>query len=529
MTTLQIDRLSATAHVREAQPGVRDALERMLATMARRTLGEAVESAGLPSGDWYLDRVDVQVRLDALRDDAGGGRLWADQIVAAVRAALAAGTALHFATHIDALADLVAECAVGRYEHAWAWRQAGLVSGDVAAAPLAAVLAAVAAHPQLALPAMARAAQVSGVAAVHRLLGSSGWVGLARVVLAAHAAHADPSPAPLDAAPEAVAANGAHPAASARAGGLAAAKARTVVQTSAVAQLLTRSRLRPDRETALAWAVLCVADAEPALLPRAVAASVITEVAERLAPAAQVPAAVPGGAAEHEVAEHGMAEHGAADHDVADRGDPPQADEPQRHLQREAEPPPQVRTAAASDDQRVDEASALASEESGAPTAWGGLLFLLATAADADIPDALLTDDALASRPLAWVLHAIALDVVPADPDDPAALAFAGLCPGDEPPSLTWRPATDVERERVSAHARRWAEVTAHRVDPTERDVTALVRSIARRRGRVIAERAWVDVELRLDEVDVPVRRAGLDVDPGWVPWLGSVVRFRYV
>jgi len=35
-------------------------------------------------------------------------------------------------------------------------------------------------------------------------------------------------------------------------------------------------------------------------------------------------------------------------------------------------------------------------------------------------------------------------------------------------------------------------------------------------------------VHLSLDGVDVAVRGAGLDVDPGWVPWLGIVVMFRY-
>jgi hypothetical protein len=28
--------------------------------------------------------------------------------------------------------------------------------------------------------------------------------------------------------------------------------------------------------------------------------------------------------------------------------------------------------------------------------------------------------------------------------------------------------------------------------------------------------------------VDIEVRRAGLDLDPGWVPWLGRVVTFGY-
>lgn len=37
-----------------------------------------------------------------------------------------------------------------------------------------------------------------------------------------------------------------------------------------------------------------------------------------------------------------------------------------------------------------------------------------------------------------------------------------------------------------------------------------------------------VDVRLAIDAVDLRVRRAGLDIDPGWVPWLGRVLRFHY-
>jgi hypothetical protein len=44
-----------------------------------------------------------------------------------------------------------------------------------------------------------------------------------------------------------------------------------------------------------------------------------------------------------------------------------------------------------------------------------------------------------------------------------------------------------------------------------------------------VADPGWLEVHLDLDTVDVHVRRAGLDVDLGWVPWLGTVVRFRYV
>ena len=46
---------------------------------------------------------------------------------------------------------------------------------------------------------------------------------------------------------------------------------------------------------------------------------------------------------------------------------------------------------------------------------------------------------------------------------------------------------------------------------------------------RWLAEMGWIEVHLRLDDVDVDARRAGLDLDPGWVSWLGVVVRFVYV
>ncbi len=46
--------------------------------------------------------------------------------------------------------------------------------------------------------------------------------------------------------------------------------------------------------------------------------------------------------------------------------------------------------------------------------------------------------------------------------------------------------------------------------------------------ARVVATRSHVDVHFRLADVSLPVRRAGLDVDPGWLPWLGRVVSFHY-
>jgi hypothetical protein len=51
---------------------------------------------------------------------------------------------------------------------------------------------------------------------------------------------------------------------------------------------------------------------------------------------------------------------------------------------------------------------------------------------------------------------------------------------------------------------------------------------LVRRRGRMAFTRTHVDVTLPLRGVDVRARAAGLDLDPGWVPWLGRVAAFHY-
>lgn len=68
---------------------------------------------------------------------------------------------------------------------------------------------------------------------------------------------------------------------------------------------------------------------------------------------------------------------------------------------------------------------------------------------------------------------------------------------------------------------RRWCWRTAH--------LTA--KEIVHRSGRVWLTRTDLDVTLPLSLTDIRIRRMGLDIDPGWVPWLGQfgkVVRFHY-
>jgi hypothetical protein len=54
------------------------------------------------------------------------------------------------------------------------------------------------------------------------------------------------------------------------------------------------------------------------------------------------------------------------------------------------------------------------------------------------------------------------------------------------------------------------------------------VREVISRPGVFSVNHTDLDVALSLDQADIRVRRAGMDLDPGWLPWFGSVVRFHY-
>jgi hypothetical protein len=54
------------------------------------------------------------------------------------------------------------------------------------------------------------------------------------------------------------------------------------------------------------------------------------------------------------------------------------------------------------------------------------------------------------------------------------------------------------------------------------------LRRVLRRGGHITLNRTHLTVSFRLAEVSLPVRVAGLDIDPGWIAPLARVVRFEY-
>jgi hypothetical protein len=174
------------------------------------------------------------------------------------------------------------------------------------------------------------------------------------------------------------------------------------------------------------------------------------------------------------------------------------------------------------------------------PTMYGGFHLLLPLLARLQMPAFLEAHPALIewdlpTRLLLHVARRLGLDLrdpaiaaLPQDLPDEAA-AWDGVLTGPEvwrpfvarvgrgagrPP----RPATEILLASWTVVMRRWCR----------RHVGIGLHTLVVRPARVTSTRTHIDVYFDLSQVDMRVRRAALDVDPGWLPWLGRVVQFHY-
>ena len=527
MTDVRIDRRTATA----ADWPEPDQVPTMLQHVSADRLERALRANPLPEGDWCVRRLDVAVDLDPDRPLSALETDWADRIVTALRLSLRDGSqdVVRYLRPEQAVDDLLLGLSTGHFDRAWAWRQVGLLEANdpeprVDPGSVFLLVLARLGHGRFA--AVERLIRNAGVAAAHRLLGSAGWVRVAALA----AAEAGTAWAPGDSAlpgsgPSAIASGDTL---STPAAGRADALAAAVTASGDLAPALQGSGLRVDGPTLQAWAVLVIGAADPSLLRAAPLRlrDLVMAVVARLRPQASAGLAA---AAGHQPS--ASPRQAVGPRPVGQGGVQPAASRASNSA-RAAEPSATSsgsattvqRTAAGPDPEQQE-----AAERSHlSPTSsWGGLLFLLNTAADAGLPAA-LDEPPFDAHPAPSVLHRLGRAIVPADVDDPALMAFSGLTSG-------WptAPLKKAQRRAVTAMASSWVAATAKRLrpngaprgGPTDAE---LVQRLVRRSATIEMEPGWVEVGLRLDEVDLDVRRAGLDIDPGWVWWLGHVVRFRY-
>lgn len=171
-----------------------------------------------------------------------------------------------------------------------------------------------------------------------------------------------------------------------------------------------------------------------------------------------------------------------------------------------------------------DAAASRMNRVDGIRSRFGGVLFLLHVLDATGVPELLqaeAADGGDATEALARVVSCAT--GVPIG--DPVVRTVAGLEPGyeGEIPDTDGGAGPDsklIDRcvsAVVASLDERFADEPTHADWLWERDV------------RIEWAPGWIEAELDIDHVDLRVRRAGLDLDPGFVWWLGAVVRFRYV
>jgi len=525
---LEIGRLAARYRLPARAREDRERLDRVLAALLLDgALETAVGTAGAtPRVEICVRRIHVQVRVRLSQSDAALGATWSRAIADGIAAAVEDGhpDVVVYESRVQALVDLVAGVARGDLSRAWAWRQLGLWEppaaggGRAAGGALARALASEPAAVVGVLRALARRGELERVIDA---VEDEGWTTLAAAAL--YAADAGDVLAvrwlegqpPREGAAAFSGADGAGPesagpfrasAASQAADEPARRRAGSVLGRSAIAAGgSARARERPDLRRALA--VLSTLEAEPAAgRDGATVIPLLEAVEEQLAT----------GTADR--APEMLAENGStSEAHAAPRPDGPE--------------PAADRSPAEMPDPDGDAERPLPDVRDRGQTRAGGLLFLLNVVDELELANELAADTALGARPLRWALHALAAELVPLAAGDPAALAFAGLGPDAEPPTGGATPPSDGERAAI---ARAGASVVARlheRLDP-DGDHAAedadLLEQICARSAEIVADPGWIDVRLSLDEASIGIRRAGLDLDPGWLPWLGVVVRYVY-
>lgn len=143
------------------------------------------------------------------------------------------------------------------------------------------------------------------------------------------------------------------------------------------------------------------------------------------------------------------------------------------------------------------------------PTNAGGLLFVLPVLERLGFADCQAShpDLPLCGAVLQHLLHRLALP-----PDDPAWALVASLpVPVDGAPV----PAVTHWVAAVRRYLRRHARIG--------------LASLCLRHAHLSWSPSHLDVHFALASADLRVRRLGLDVDPGWLPWLQRVVTFHFV
>ncbi len=530
---IQIRRFTAQYHLKAAQFPEKPRLDRLLPEVAGDALELALERAGIGENEILCVRsLHVPVRLRLSRADSTLTAEWAQLLAEAV-----VNTSVRYASRTQALFEMGAHIAEGRFHRAWAWEQIGLWQGQPKAVDRGGAAkqfaSALAREPEAAVAILAALATQGKLQTLTPYLANA-WTEIASAVLFRSGLRLDTSSwVPQT---RGVQDEGELMLEAVRDGSLKERSARpelprSLLSTEASRQqeLLSLRRARRAAEHSLilresgsltlrqspvvALSILALLEVDPSLvraggdglfdaarslnallmgsrqgMPLSPALGpVVPDEAERLLKDAARPSAIG---------------------DVSRASDLPSRVPPLVPTSRSQDTPLSMRFEGRTD--------------------FGGLFYLLGVVDALHIPERSLACTAIAVRGLSWFLHRLALSLQPVHPDDPAALGFSGLAPTAQNPSLGCPLPTLEEQGWIDLFAAEIGNALRDLLPHPPRITAKLMQFVCRRTARVVAEPGWIDVRFSLTDVSTEIRRAGLDIDLNYVPWLGIVVRFTY-
>jgi hypothetical protein len=506
MTAITINRMHTRMRIPPAAMAEQARLEGVVASAVDRVLESAIERQGISAhGYLCIRQVQATMRLRLRQPDSVLAGIVGQAIADAISGARRGGSSIYYSSRTHALIDLASSAMRADLERSWAWIQLRIWRDDARSGFATAaeqVVRALTDEPQHAVAALAHLA--SDGSTLRALLGwtdPSAWSRLAVATCKAYGAAVEIAEVNHTAVPAA----------------LADKIGVRIVQRSRIARALRAANMPGMPDIVLvALAALVVLEVEPASmrLSRASGQTLIGSVVTCL--------------------------EGSAERDEAPRTSPSAASENRGTHQNS------VRTVLlASETEPIsngvstsEQAPHLADVRLIAQTSAGGLMYLLNLIARTDLPDRVMHDHRLTQRGLRWTLHQLAIGLLALAPDDPAALAFAGLLPDTSPPKLGEETPhgeempNDVERQALdewrAALVADLRTALGDRLALADSSDQALIDWVCRRDAWIAGDPGWVEVHFALENVSSEIRLAGLDLNPGWIPWLGVVVRFIY-
>jgi len=503
MTAITINRMHTRMRIPPAAMAEQARLKGVVASAVDRVLESAIERQGISAhGYLCIRQVQATMRLRLRQPDSVLAGIVAQAIADAISGAQRGESSIYYSSRTHALIDLASSAMRADLERSWAWIQLGIWHDDARrsfATAAEQVIRALADEPQHAVAALAYLA--SDGSTLSALLGwtdPNAWFRLAVAACKAYGASVEITEANHTVVPSA----------------LAYEIGGRIVQRSRIARALTAASMpRLPNTVLVALAALVVLEVEPASMrfSRAPARTLLDSVVTRLQRSAErdeTPRRSPSAPSEHRGA-HQNSERTAL---LASERDSI-ANGASASEQEQAEPP-------------------LADVRLIARTSAGGLVYLLNLIARTDLPDRVMHDHRLTQRGLRWTLHQLAIGLLALAPDDPAALAFAGLLPDNSPPNLGQEMPNEAELQAIDeCRAALLADLRAamgDRLALADSSDQALIDFVCRRDARIACDPGWIEAHFALEDVSNEIRFAGLDLDPGWIPWLGVVVRFIY-